>query len=399
MFRKMPFLLLFLIVGLIAVEPLLPNSYKALFYGLSISVKSLILLLLPFIIFGLLFKTAVQLATHSTKILALLLILVCGSNFISTFISHYVGSFVYLFDFTIALPPTLHELSPSFDWQFPCLIANDHAMLAGMLLGILGAFCFPKISQKLAVYCEQTIQKLLAIVMYVLPIFITGFMLKLISDGNLTLIIKQYAYVLASIFLAFVVYLSLLYTIASGFKWRATLQALKNMLPAALTGFSTMSSAAAMPMTLVATQKNVSHPLIARATVPATVNIHLVGDCFAIPILAYAILKSHGMAEPMLWNYLIFAGYFVIAKFSVAAVPGGGILVMLPILSQYLGFDGAMLSLITALYVLFDPFITAANVLGNGAFAMLFDKIQSGFLKKKAKLPEGFSVNIKKALD
>jgi Na+/H+-dicarboxylate symporter len=36
-----------------------------------------------------------------------------------------------------------------------------------------------------------------------------------------------------------------------------------------------------------------------------------------------------------------------------------------------------MLSLITALYILFDPVITCANVLGNGAFARMVDKLQA----------------------
>jgi len=105
------------------------------------------------------------------------------------------------------------------------------------------------------------------------------------------------------------------------------------------------------------------------------VNIHLIGDCFAIPIFAYAILKSYGLAEPAYWDYLIFAFYFVIAKFSVAAVPGGGMMVMLPLLERYLGFNSEMLSLITALYLLFEPVITSANVLGNGAFALVMDKL------------------------
>ena len=74
-------------------------------------------------------------------------------------------------------------------------------------------------------------------------------------------------------------------------------------------------------------------------------------------------------------QYLVFAFYFVLAKFSVAAVPGGGILVMLPILESCLGFDAQMLSLITALYILFDPVITCANVLGNGGFALGMDKM------------------------
>ena len=93
------------------------------------------------------------------------------------------------------------------------------------------------------------------------------------------------------------------------------------------------------------------------------------------------LMKSFGVAEPGLLNYLIFAGYFVLAKFSVAAVPGGGILVMLPILERYLGFDPVMLSLITALYILFDPIVTSANVLGNGCFAMGLSRVSSPYVK------------------
>ena len=64
-------------------------------------------------------------------------------------------------------------------------------------------------------------------------------------------------------------------------------------------------------------------------------------------------------------------------------MPGGGIIVMLPILESYLGFNSQMLSMITALYILFDPVITCANVLGNGSFAMVIDKLQGVFFKRK----------------
>lgn len=154
------------------------------------------------------------------------------------------------------------------------------------------------------------------------------------------------------------------------------------MLPAAISGFSTMSSAASMPLTIIGVENNAKNKDVALSVVPATVNIHLVGDCFAIPIFAYAVLKSFGMAEPSLFNYLIFTFYFVLAKFSVAAIPGGGIIVMLPILEGYLGFNGEMMSLITALYILFDPVITCANVFGNGAFAKMIDR----FVVKNTKL-------------
>ena len=50
-------------------------------------------------------------------------------------------------------------------------------------------------------------------------------------------------------------------------------------------------------------------------------------------------------------------------------------MVMLPILEKYLKFSPEMLSLITALYIVFDPIITSANVIGNGAFTMMFAKL------------------------
>ena len=101
-----------------------------------------------------------------------------------------------------------------------------------------------------------------------------------------------------------------------------------------------------------------------------------------IPIFAFAIMKSFGVAAPEFSTYILFAVYFVLAKFSVAAVPGGGILVMLPILETHLGFTSEMLSLITALYILFDPVTTAANVLGNGGIAMGI----GNFMKTKEKV-------------
>ena len=77
----------------------------------------------------------------------------------------------------------------------------------------------------------------------------------------------------------------------------------------------------------------------------------------------------------------------MLAKYTGTAVPGGGINVKLPILEGYLGFNSSMLSLITALYVLFDPVITCANVLANGAFAKMIDRASARsfiFLGRKA---------------
>ena len=381
MFRKMPVILVTLIIAVVLLDAWLPLIVKTNLYALSLTIKSFIIFILPFVIFSLLFKTAAQLAHHATKIILFILVTVCCSNFISTFLSHYVGVAIYHLDFTLAQPNTGNGLMPAWSVTFPKLIGNDKAMLLGLLLGIALGYikALRSHSTRVIIILDKFVGRLLQVLTFLIPFFITGFVIKLNDDGNMKMIVQHYSLILAMIFVAQFSYIFLIYFLANQLKFKSFLNSLKNMLPAAIAGFTTMSSASAMPLTLIGTEKNVKHAVLGRATIPATVNIHLIGDCFAIPILAFAILKSFAIPEPLFVSYLIFSLFFVLAKFSVAAVPGGGILVMLPILENYLGFNAQMMSLITALYILFDPIITSANVLGNGAFAMVIDK-SYGFL-------------------
>lgn len=371
MFRKIPFIMMAIILAVILLDPVLPLVLKQLLYSIALSIKDTIMLILPLIIFGLLFKAAVKLSSSATKIIGLILVLVCCSNFFSAFLSQYVGMWIYSFDLSMISPNEATGLLPLWELKLPRLIANDKAMFAGIILGIIASKLYFKLATEISIKIERIIGRLLEGFIYVIPLFVAGFVVKMQYDGGMAVIIKDYITIFAIIALAQFSYIVLAYFMLS--KHKAILS-LRNMLPAAISGFSTMSSAASMPLTIIGAENNAKNKDVARSVIPATVNIHLVGDCFAIPILAYAVLKTFGMAEPEFANYLIFALYFVLAKFSVAAVPGGGILVMLPILEQYLGFNAEMMSLITALYILFDPVITCANVLGNGAFAMGVDR-------------------------
>jgi len=379
MFRKMPFILVAIILAIILLDPFIPFIIKQGLYSISLTIKDIIVLLLPFIIFGLLFKAVVML---SSSAIGMILILVCISNFISTFLSHYVGMWVYHFDLSMIVPKESDGLTALWSLSLPKFIANDKAMFLGIVLGILASKFASKKSVVIGKTIEIYIGKLLGVFTYLIPLFVAGFVVKLQCDGVVGVIVRDYTAIFALIALAQFAYIAFAYLLLNNLKLKSFLSNIKNMLPAAISGFSTMSSAASMPLTIIGVENNAKNKDVALSVVPATVNIHLVGDCFAIPIFAYAVLKSFGMAEPSLFNYLIFTFYFVLAKFSVAAIPGGGIIVMLPILEGYLGFNGEMMSLITALYILFDPVITCANVFGNGAFAKMIDR----FVVKNTKL-------------
>jgi Na+/H+-dicarboxylate symporter len=384
MFKNMPLFLVVSLSLLAIFSSIIPISLLSFLFAISLSIKSLIVCILPAIIFMLLFKTISQFSNKATKVIFFVLLAIVISNFISTLVSYFVGSSIYNLDISINLPKTEDSLNPSFLFTFPKWIGNDIAMFLGITLGILVPLFRPHIGEKITAFFDIAIEKLLKFILILIPPFVIGFVGKLLYDKVLSTILKDYVLIFALVAIAQSLYILFLYWISSDFNFKKLTQAIKNMIPALITGFGSMSSAAALPLTLMGTEKNTKGSFLSRLIIPTTVNIHLIGDCFAIPIFAFAVMKSFHIPEPSFFTYLSFAFYFVIAKFSVAAIPGGGIIVMLPILENILGFTPEMSSLITALYILFDPIITSANITGNGAFAMSLNKISNLHFFKKS---------------
>lgn len=375
MLRSMPVVLLFLIAAVSLVNPYMPLSIKMVMYAISLSIKSGILFVLPFIIFSLIFKMTSSLSNKGTALIAGILLIVCASNFTTAFLSHFLGEWVYHFHINLARSTMTSGLLPAWDFAFPVWIKNNVALFSAIIGGVVAGRFFPVLSKRLSLQLDKITMQLLFAIKCIIPLFIAGFLLKLENDGIMHLIIQSYSVIFVILALTLFSYLFLIYFFLNQFDLKATLKMFRGMFVPAIAGFSAMSSAAAMPLTIAAVKENTENKALAASVVPMTVNIHLLGDCVTIPVFAYALMKGFGMPMPLLSSYLIFLCYFVMAKFSIAAVPGGGIIVMLPILEAYLGFTPEMLSLITALYILFDPVITCANVLGNGAFAKLIDRL------------------------
>lgn len=377
MFHKMPFILIGLIAMIMLGYEYIPLPVSEGLFALSLTIKSFIVFILPVIIFGLLFKVSSQLVKQASKWILFIFLALMASNFLSTWLSQFVGLFIYNLHFSVPLPGQTEGLQPLWNFVLPQLISNDKAMFGGLLLGAILGYAKPLISERISTQLSFLVNKVLSLFVYLIPLFVSGFVIKLQSDGVMLTIVQNYALILGIILISQFTYILFLYLLANRMQFSSFVSSVKNMIPAGISAFSTMSSAATMPLTLIGTEKNAKDKDLARSVIPITVNVHLIGDCFAIPILAFAILKSFSVEEPSFYAYFIFSLYFVMAKFSVAGIPGGGIIVMLPILEKYLGFSSEMLSLITALYILFDPVITAANVFGNGAFALLIDSIKS----------------------
>ena len=300
-------LILVVMVAMALLGPCLPLCYQEILYGLSISTKSAILLFLPFLIFSLLFRASVHLANKAIHNIILILVCVVVSNAVSTLLSFGLGTWVYHLDLSMALPSVSSGLQPQIFFECPTLgLGNDKAMLMGVVLGLIAVYVFPRYIGKIEQWANRVLKYALQFLKCMIPFFLSGFIIKLRHDGLLVHLFKDYAYVFIIMGGAQILYVLGLYTIANRFNAHKVLTSLYNMLPASFVGLSTMSSAIAMPLTLAGSEKNVTESHVAQTVIPITANIHLLGDCFAIPIFAFALLKSYGCVAPDFYTYLTF---------------------------------------------------------------------------------------------
>lgn len=89
--------------------------------------------------------------------------------------------------------------------------------------------------------------------------------------------------------------------------------------------------------------------------IPATINTHTPGSAIKVTILSLSTLLASGQQLPTFVEFIEFGAVYALAKFAVAAVPGGAIIVVTPLLESYLHFSTEMVGIMTAFYMLFDP--------------------------------------------
>ena len=78
--------------------------------------------------------------------------------------------------------------------------------------------------------------------------------------------------------------------------------------------------------------------------------------------------------DPLLFiNFILMLGVMMVAG---PGVPGGAVMAALAPLGSILGFGSNEQALIIALYIAMDSFGTACNVTGDGAIAVVVEKLK-----------------------
>ena len=207
-----------------------------------------------------------------------------------------------------------------------------------------------------------------------LPLYIFCIFLTMTYSGESMRVLRVFMGIIGVIFAMHVVWLIIEFCIAGAVAKKNPLRLLWGMVPAYATALGTSSSAATIPVTLQQTLKNGVSESVAAFVVPLCATIHMPGSILKITSCAVALMLMQGMPfdVEMFTAFILSLGIMAIAA---PGVPGGTIMAALAILSSILGFKEADQALMIALYIVMDSFGTAGNVTGDGAVALIVDKI------------------------
>ena len=352
---------------------------KAGFYALSLTLKSILITVLPFMVFSLLFSSIISLESGALKFIFFLFCMVYISDLLGIFIGYFSGQALLPFldlSQTVALSQQQEGLKPFWDITTPKIIGTEQALLVAIVCSVYFSMRRNKTVSEYAMKLNAATNFFLKkIFLPVLPLFILGFIFKLEADNVLSAALSAYKTLILGVIIIQISYIILFFCIAANFRLGKFLEYIKNIIPVTLTAFSTMSSSATLPVSIIAAEKNIGDEKLAQAIVPATVNNHTIGSALDITILAVAVLVTFGHPVPDLAGFITFATLFALFKFAVVTIPGGAMIVVAPILESQLGFTPEMIGLITAMYMLLDPFGTSTNATCNGAFAIIFSRL------------------------
>ena len=334
---------------------------------------------IPLIIVGLVTVAIADIGKGAGKLLLITALIAYGATLFSGFLSYFTG--VTVFPYLIESGVPLEEVSeaqgilPFFSVAIPPLMNVMTALVLAFMLGLgLAQLKNDTLKNAARDFQEIIIRMISAVILPLLPIYIFGIFLNMTHSGQVFSILMVFIKIIGVIFLLHIFLLVFQYCIAALFVRKNPFKLLGRMLPAYFTALGTQSSAATIPVTLEQTKKNGVSSDIAGFVIPLCATIHLSGSTLKIVACALALMMMQGIP----FDFPLFAGFiFMLGITMVAApgVPGGAIMASLGILQSMLGFDESAQALMIALYIAMDSFGTACNVTGDGAIALIVDKI------------------------
>jgi len=375
--------LLFRVFCGIALGILFGNYAPDWLYRILITFKSLFANFLnfsiPLIMIGLIMPSIGDLEKNAGKLLAITVVIAYGFTLFSGFSTYFIGDALFsslleneqigtLEDHSRSLPPYFTiDMPPIFDVMTALLLS----FIVGIGLSVREAPVLTNVVKEFGDIVKWLITKA---IIPVLPYYIMTIFAEITFSGQVASVMVVFFKLIIILFIMHIVLLLLQYIFAGLISGKNPIKSLGTMLPAYATALGTQSSAATIPVTLRQSLKLGISQRIAGFVIPLCATIHLSGSTMKITACALALMMLQGTP----YDFSMFAGFIMMLGIIMVAapgVPGGAIMAALGVLHSMLGFDENQQALMVALYIAMDSFGTACNVTGDGAVALIVDKI------------------------
>lgn len=339
--------------------------------------------IIPLLILGLVAPGIADLGKGAGRLLLITALLAYGFTLFSGFFTYFTCDLSYPWllntsDKLSAVADNTVALQPYFTVEMPAVMGVMSALILAFTLGLgMSVIDGNRLKSVMDDFKDIINQVITAVIIPVLPLYIFGIFLNMTNSGQVAGVMNVFLKIIVVIFVMTVVLLFIQFFIAGMVGKKNPLRLFRNMLPAYMTALGTQSSAATIPVTLEQTIRNGVRPDLAGFVIPLCATIHLSGSTMKIVACSMAIMLMSGMEI----NFAQFAGFIMmlgIAMVAAPGVPGGAIMATLGLLQSMLGFDETAQGLMIALYIAMDSFGTATNVTGDGAIAVIVDRINSG---------------------
>ena len=384
----LPKVIIAIIAGIVA-SMLFPMWGVRIFVTISSIFSDFLSFIIPLIILGLVAPGIADLGKGAGKLLAITALIAYGSTIVAGLFSYFTTKWslpllLSAEELTSGSNLTFEETVTSFfSVEMPPLMGVTTALVLAFVIG-LGASAIEgeKTKALLQEFRDIIILIIEKAIIPLLPLFIFGIFIKIGAEGQVATVLGLFFKVIIVIFAMHVLWLLFQFITAGAISNKNPFKALITMMPAYMTALGTQSSAATIPVTLMQTKKNGVDEDVADFVIPLCATIHLSGSMLKIVACAYAVMFMTGM-DAGFELFLSFIMMLGITMIAAPGVPGGAIMAAVALLQSMLGFDETLIGLMIALYITMDSFGTACNITGDGAIAMVMNKINKRLKRKK----------------
>ena len=351
-----------------------PEGVMVVVVTIKYFLSQLINYCVPLIIVGFIAPSITKLGSSATRMLAIAVLAAYLSSLFASLLSTVSGYAIIPHLHIVANVEHLKNLPDvAFELDIPQIMPVMSALVLSILLGLAAVWTKAKTITQVLQECQNIVLEIVKkILIPILPFFIAVTFCSLAWEGTITKQLPVFLEVIVIVLVGQLLWLVILYVVASLYSRRSGMEVLKHYGPAYLTAVGTMSSAATLAVALECARKskNLREDVIDFG-IPLFANIHLCGSVLTEVFFAMTVSMVLYGHLPDLHYMLPFC--FLLGVFAIGApgVPGGTVMATLGLFTSILGFNSEGTAIMLAVFALQDSFGTACNVVGDGALALI----------------------------